>query len=791
MKQIHLILFAVAAMLSVNVKSSAQATQHVTGKVFDDASKAPLAGAIVELLNLEPGIGTTTDTNGYFRLAGVPIGRRAFRISFAGYEDRVISDVMVTAGKEVDLSVNLQEALHKLNEVTVAYNKAVDKTHTNNDMAQVSARSFNVDETKRYAGSLGDPARMAANFAGVVSGDDSRNDIVVRGNSPIGMLWQLEGLNIPNVNHYGGLDGTGGPISMINNNNISKSDFLTSAFPAQYGNALAGVFDIRMRDGNKNKSEFMAQMGFNGFEGGAEGPIGKKTSYLVNYRYSTLGVFQKMGIDFGTGSATPIYQDINYKVTSRISKRSTLTLFGIAGNSKIAFLGKDVDTSKTELYGGDPLSNNSSKYGTSISGLTYSCQLSDKTNTRLTVGYSGTLQQYDRDSISYNVPTLFPTDRSKNTTGKASATWALMHKISAKDNMETGATFDYTTFNLSMKGLHSGGTSETYFDEQGEYGLAQAYGQWKHRFNEKLSSVAGLHFQYLTLNDDKAVEPRLSFRYAVGRRQAISMGYGLHHQTQNIFEYFVQTQTSSGYVLTNKELGFTRSHHIVVTYDWNITEHLRLKAEAYYQALANVPVERSSSSYSALNAGFGFAPDQMDSLVNKGSGYNYGTEFTLERFFSKGYYFLVTTSLFNSKYKGSDGIGRNTAFNTGYVANVLAGKEFRLGSKGSVLALNLKLCSVGGRYFTPIDFESSRAQGKTVSIDDQAFSQKQDMYFRTDFRIAYSKENRRSTIEWAIDFQNLTNHKNIFAQTYDPRTNKLVTIYQQSFFPVPMLRYTF
>ncbi len=773
--------------------SFAQATQTITGNIFDEASKTPLIGATVTVMQSSPAIGAVTDADGNFKITNVPIGRVALKVTYTGYEDRVVNDVLVTAGKEVHLNVGVQEALRKLNEVTVTYNKARDKTRTNNDMALVSARSFNVDETKRYAGALGDPSRMASNFAGVVSGDDSRNDIVVRGNSPAGMLWQLEGLNIPNPNHYGSLGTTGGPVSMINNNNIDKSDFITSAFPAEYGNALSGVFDIKQREGNKQKPEFLAQLGFNGFEAGAEGPIGKnkKTSYLFNYRYSALALFQKMGMDFGAGSAIPYYQDLNYKITSNISKKSKLTLFGIAGTSKIDFLGKDVDTTANDLYGGDPYGNAYNRFATTVTGLSYEYRLSEKTFTKLTLGYSTTFERYTYDSISSVDRAIYPNFRSKMSTGKMSGVWSLRHKINAKNNITTGITYDHTTFDLLSKEMRPGQADKVYLDQEGGMGLAQGYGEWKHRFSNKLSSVAGVHSQYLTINNSVAVEPRVGLRYALTKRQAISVGYGLHHQAQSVFTYYVQTQEPTGTVYTNRKLGFTASNHAVVTYDWNITEHLRIKAEAYYQSLNNVPVERRMSSYSMLNSGATFGIDGTDSLVNKGTGRNIGTELTIERFFDKGYYFLITGSLFDSKYKGSNGVEHNTAFNTGHVLNVLAGKEFRLGHKGSVLALNLKVCNVGGRYFTPIDFEQSKIQGRTVWKDDLAFTQKQADYFRTDFRVAYRKEFKRSTLEAAIDFQNLTNNKNIYEQYYNVRQNKVVTTYQQSFFPVPTLRFTF
>lgn len=784
--------FFIFVLVLTALGAAGQATQTVTGTVFDEASRAPLAGVTIVLLQ-NTALGTATDSAGNFRLKGVPLGHQSFRLSYIGYEERTINDVIVTAGKEANLNVSMQESLHKLNEVAVVYSKAKDKTRTNNDMALVSARSFNVDETKRYAGALGDPSRMAANFAGVVSGNDANNDIVIRGNSPMGMLWQLNGLNIPNPNHYGSFASTGGPISMLNNNNIDKSDFFTSAFPAQYGNALSGVFDIQLRNGNRDKREFTAQMGFNGFEAGAEGPVGKnkKMSYIINYRYSTLGLFQKLGVNFGTGSITPYYQDLNYKLSSNIGKRSKLSVFGIIGASHITFLGKDVDTSTTELFGGDPYANEASRYMTTISGLTYEYQLSEKTSTSLTLGYGTTLEKVKDDSISHVDAAVLPREEIKVTTSKMSAVWALMHKINVRNNLQAGVTYDLNGYSLLDKEYINGLTPDSKMDKSGTYGLLQSYVQWKHRFNDNLSMVDGVHFQYLSINGNMAVEPRLSVRYAINAHHALSLGYGLHNQAQNIYSYYQQTFTATGISYTNKDLRFTRSQHFVGTYDWNITNNMRIKAEVYYQYLDKVPVEIRSSSFSELNTGADFGIPNQDSLINKGTGRNYGLELTAEHFLDKGFYFLVTGSLFRSLYKGSDGVERNTAFNTGYVLNILAGKEFRLGKKGSVFAINLKGTTVGGRYLTPVDLARSKAENQTVYYDDLAYTQKQTPYLRADLKLAYRKEFRRSTFEIAIDLQNITNHQNVFQQYYDTRTQKEVKSYQQGFFPVPMLRYTF
>jgi outer membrane receptor protein involved in Fe transport len=178
-------------------------------------------------------------------------------------------------------------------------------------------------------------------------------------------------------------------------------------------------------------------------------------------------------------------------------------------------------------------------------------------------------------------------------------------------------------------------------------------------------------------------------------------------------------------------------------------------------------------------------------LVNKGTGENYGVELTLERYYKKGFYFLLTGSLFDSKYKGSDEVKRNTAFNTKYAANFLAGKEFKLGTKGNIMYVNLKVTSIGGKYFTPLDFAASQLAGQAVYDKNRAFSEKQSAYFRSDIKIGWRKDYQKSSMEFAIDFQNITNHQNIFNQGYNKENNTISYEYQQAFFPVPMFRYTF
>lgn len=382
---------------------------------------------------------------------------------------------------------------------------------------------------------------------------------------------------------------------------------------------------------------------------------------------------------------------------------------------------------------------------------------------------------------------------SEFTTAKYSITGLIRTKLNSKNSLTSGFYIDYLNFDLYNRDIYANlGRDSVRVDVQDNTTLYQAYSTWKHRFNTKFLFNAGLHAQYYSLNEQLSVEPRFGLQYVINGRHMLSAGFGLHNQIQSIYTSFVQTETAANnFLLTNTDLDYTTSRHAAITYDWNISENLRLKAETYYQQLNNVPVERKSSSFSSLNTGASFVPSDVDSLINNGTGSNYGIELTIERFFDKGYYFLITSSLFESNYKGSDDIKRNTAFNTQYVLNALAGKEWRVGKKRNYLVFNVKLTTIGGKYLTPIDQQASSVLGRTVFDEANAYSVKQDPYFRMDVKISYRKEYKRSTLEAALDLQNVTGNQNIFAQSYNPRTNSIVTQYQQGFFPVPFVRLTF
>lgn len=723
-------------------------------------------------------LGGMTDMDGNFEIRSVPIGRIGLQVKFLGYAPLMLSNLELKSGKELVVRAQIEERLTVLKEVDVVYKE--DKREIINKMATVSARTLSVEEAAKFAGTFNDPARMAQNYAGVSGVGDERNDIIIRGNSPMGVLWRMDGIDIPSPNHFATLGTTGGAISMLNINNLSNSDFYTSAWTPDYGNALSGVFDLRLRNGNNSTYEFLGQVGFNGFELGAEGPFSAKSkaSFLVNYRYSTLGVISALGIDLGVGAAVPQYQDVVFKMNFPTKKAGRFTVWGLGGISKIEFEPAE-EESGSNLYADESEHSNFGS-NTAIVGASHTYFFSKKTFYRLTLSSSWVNGLGSIDSIT-DTGARFNTLGYDRKQAKNSLHAKVNHKFNAKNTLAAGFIADnyITTMRDSS---YSSGAYKTIADNEGSGWLLQSYVNYQHRFNEQWIFNGGLHTQHFSLAASHAVEPRLGFKFKPTDRHSFSFGSGLHSQMQPVVLYFVEREVNGEATFPNQSLGFSRSIHNALGYDIQMGSTMRLKTEIYYQHLYHIPVDTIETPFSMLNEGANFAVPRGTGYVNEGTGSNYGLEVTLERFLDRGYYFLLTTSLFDSKYKGSDGIRRNTIFNGNYIFNALAGKEFPIGSS-FVLGFDWKLTYAGGRRYTPIDLEASRLAGRRIEFTDRSFESQYRDYFRTDFKVTLKHNSKKVSQSFSADLQNLTNQKNIFQQDYNASREEISTVYQRGFFP--------
>jgi hypothetical protein len=757
-------------------------TQVIRGTVVDKESKYPLIGAAIVLIKDSlVKAGAYSDEQGNYRLENVPLGRQSIKVTYLGYKEVVINDVIVNSGRETILNIEMEASVNTMQEVVVNGNGV---GRSSNEMSTVSARTFSVEETNLYAGSRGDPARMASNFAGVQGADDSRNDIVIRGNSPSGVLWRVEDVDIFNPNHFNIAGTAGGPVSILNNKILANSDFYTGAFPAEIGNSVAGAFDLKLRNGDNEKTEFSAQVGFLGLEALAEGPISKKkkSSFLFTYRYSSLALFSSLGIDIGT-DAIPYYQDGSFRLNFPLKNNANIAFFGIGGMSHINILISQEKTPQVNIYGQDDR-DQYFKSEMGLAGATYNKAFNVNTFTKFTLMVQGEREQVHHELVyrHVNADSVFVLDSLVHLLGydfhqeKVSLAWFLDKKLSSKLSFKTGFNVDeYFFFFLdSIRQMDS--TQANYYqfykrwDDNSTATLAQVYFEIHYKPIEALTINAGIHSEYFSLgNALSPIEPRLGIRYELKHNQSLSLGLGLHSEMQSTYLYFynpnIGTPASSDY---NENMGLTKSYHAVIGYDKAFGRHLYFKVEAYYQYLFDVPVDKdSATSFSLINTGTGFSRFFPDPLVNKGTGKNYGIEFTSEKGFSKNYYFLVTLSLFQSYYTGSDGVERRTNFDGKYAANFIFTKEFVFKNK-NVLQLGAKVTFIGGGWYGPVDTVQSKAQEQVVYVDSKVNTIELPAYFRADLKIDYRLNGKKLTHEFGLDIVNVFNTQNVLDLTYSP-----------------------
>lgn len=770
-------LLAVLFLVLTYTCSAQQPTQNVRGQIIDSETRFPLFGARVDILTADTTLvlRARSDEDGFFVINKVPVGKHELVASALSYDVNSIT-IEVNSGKELVIELPMQQSFQEEEEIVVTGGK---KGETINEMALISAQQFSVAETDRYPGSRSDPARMASNFAGVGGADDSRNDIVIRGNSPLGVVWKVEGIDIPNPSHFAISGSTGGPVSILNNKILANSDFFMSAFPAEYGNSTSGVFDLKLRNGNNKRHEFTGQFGFLGTEVMAEGPLNKEgtASYLAMGRYSTLSLFKAIGIQLGT-DAVPLYGDGAFKLNWRLKNGGAMSLFAIGGASSIDIVISEQTGETEEVYGeGD----RDQYFRTSmfVSGLSLKKPLNENTYIAATVAYSRENQNshhdflvrsYDAATNTISIDDMYQLMGYQFTIGKASGFFSVNHKINRKHLIKAGINVDACFFNMQDSVLNIPHTAfVNRWDYQGNAFLVQPFVQWKWRPTKNMAFTAGVHSQYFTQgNAISYAEPRIGWRLNMEGNQAIFAGAGMHSQTQPMYTYFYhQFDADGNKYYENDQMGFSRSLHSGIGYEKSFKKSLNVKTEAYYQYVYDVPVTVAPSSFSLINMGSGFARFFPEKLMNTGDGYNYGIELTVQKYFDKSFFFLFSATAYDSKYRGSDGVLRNTSYNGTYIANLLGGKEFKL-SPRQTIGIGAKVTVAGGKRYGYVDAEQSYLLNEVIYIDS-AFNERQFRdYFRADLKISWKLNAEKVTHEIGLDLVNILNTENLLSLTYAP-----------------------
>lgn len=769
-------------------------TQIVRGTVVDGDNGIPLESAVVMIPGTEPLIGATTDVNGKFRFEAVPLGRINLLVTFIGYENKSLPNIIVNSGKEVVLEIAMRESVEKMDEVVVTTTDK-KKGRALNEMALVSARSVSLEEAKRFAGGWDDPSRILSNFAGVTNSQNGENDIIVRGNSPKYIQWRLEGMDIDNPTHFGDQNSVKGGISALNNNLLSTSDFYTGAFSPEYGKVLSGVYDVKLRSGNNEKFEMAAGLGALGIDLTLEGPFkkGYGGSYLVNYRYSTAGLMSDLGLVDLDGALS--FQDMTFKFDFPTEKWGTFSLFGLGGLSSFSYVDVQPDLQSTPGEAGaqSDISEDYDKDNLQFNtGLSHTINIGENSFLKTSFSYSGNGIYEDifqnKDSVPDRKQSYF--SRLEKNGYQAAITYS--NKLNAKHRIQLGSKYSVFNYDYTQRisPVFAGNGFDTLVDFTEDIGTLRNFISWKYRLNDDITMVAGIHNMNVLYNSKSTIEPRVALNFRLSGTSSINAGYGKHSTMESAHNYFAKVAQPNGSLIElNKDLDLLKAHHFVLGYETRLSQNMLAKVETYYQDLYDIPVENNNASYySTLVEGSDF---RYVDLVNEGTGKNYGVELTLERFLANNYYYLINTSVFDSKYTALDGIERNTPYSGNYLINALFGKEFvDLGRKrNQTLAINGKAFFGGGQKYIPLLRD---AQGNlAVDVENnnyydfnKAFQDKLDNIFQMTLSASYKFNRPEATHEIFINLDNVSNSRGKISEYYDEKeTNSIGYVTQFGFFP--------
>lgn len=767
---------------SCNICVAQKPTQTIRGVVYDAKTKETFPGANVFIIGENRG--TTSDMDGKFVLDEVEVGRYNVQISFLGYETHIIPELLVGSGKEVVLEVAMEQSVSELSEVVVS----VRKDRPINSMASVSARTFSVEEARRYAGALDDPGRMAGNFAGVTPVAAHQNAIVVRGNAPKGLLWRLEGVEIPVPSHFSGSNITGGGgLTMFSSQLLANSDFYTGAFPSEFGEASAGVFDMKLRNGNDQKYEYAFQVGVQGIEAAAEGPIrkGNNSSFLANYRYSTMALIFPLLPEVKDANELPVYQDFSFKIHWPTLKSGQFSIWGVGGLSGTSMKGYDeVDKWKYA----ENRKEMDFEYNMGVLGASHTKSIGAKTYLRTSLALNSGAHKYsEKARLFEDAPSaLHPLFHVENAEGMATLNSTLTFVSSAKLDFKTGVetTIHYYKLNGHKRDYQNNTYSE-FLNGDGMGAAVKVFSQAKYSVTQNFNFIAGVNSSWFELNNEFRIEPRFSASWQVNPKNRFSVGYGNHSQTEPLFVYFVsRTNNQTGELLyPNMKLKRMGAHHFVLGYDYSPFQFLRIKVEPYYQQLYDVPVV-DGEAYSMLN----FTSDWTfnKTLVNKGRGSNFGVDITLERFLKGGFYYMMTSSIYQSEYTGGDGVKHKSRYSGGFVVNFLAGKEWTV-RNANLLGINGKVTLFGPYWHQPVDVEATRQKGEIVYNENESFNERHsNLETVSDLTLTYRINHIKSSSVFAFQVKNVVGRQ-YMGKKYNLQTEEI----EDDFFtsPVPFISY--
>jgi len=751
--------------------------------VFDAISHSPLTGCEI---NIYPSkLKYQTDSTGMAEVLALSPGRFHCVVYKEGFKPLVSDYFIHSAQSSSQISLYMYDGSKQLSEVEVRASAMLTSNEAKNSFSYLSSRSFSSEDTERIPMGLNDPSRMALSYPGVhVGRSDLDNPIIVRGNSPYGVSWRIEGIDVPNPNHFAKHGTGGGGISILSAQLMGKSDFYSGAMPAEFGNALAATFDIRLREGNYKNKAYKVRASMLGIDVAAEGPFKNgRSSYLVNYRYSTLGLMNWLTFYLVGNRTVNTFSDISFNLifNSKNLKNKT-TVFGVMGKSMdYAFPQPDPEKRKVGVLDDWEERVRPSEMG--VVGVTHTKNINPRSSLKLVVAATVSRILRYSDTLSYE-DIKFRYNTEKYIDNRISANMAYLTKVNRTLKVKAGVQIQMTDFvfnrttlpRSSMNDLNAQAIGiSIWANGAGKSLIGEAYTMVEKVWLNKIYLNAGFHLMHFFFNNSNSFEPRMALKYSPNTKHVVAASYGLHSQLLPMSTYFVARRISDrppySYDYPNKDLAFPRSRHFVISYRAMLPKDFKITTELYSQNISRSLVQKNKeSNFWILNASDGY-PGITD-MIATGRGFNKGIDLTLEKLFYSTYFLMITGSSYDAKYETFAGDVFSSSFNDRFGTTLTFGREFNLKRK-RVIQAGFRGMYNGGFLYTEPDSVKSAEYMTYIPKYSETNKLEAPAYRRLDARISYRYSGKKTSGQVALDIQNATGYANVSRAYYNIITRQI------------------
>lgn len=731
----------------------------ITGLVIDHDSQKPIGDAEVTVIELDSSV--TSGNYGKFEFNNIPLGTYQLKTSKVGYEAVVKTDIVVLSARPTNVRIELLPKSYRTDTIDV-------EARYFQKLSDQNTSSYNLDfeEVRRAPGSVEDVSRMVQNLPGVSSGNDQRNDLIVRGGSPSENYTSIDGIEVPNINHYPSQGSSSGPIGMINVKFISDVNFSSGGFPARYGDKLSSVLDIKFREGSREKFLSDINLSTAGFGGVFEGPMfDKKGSFLFSARRSYLNLI-KGAIRI---AAVPNYWDFNLKSVYNINKNNRLTFIGIGGIDEISFEGDASKISDDNPYGNAHGNQQEFTAGFNLKTLFRKGYL------QTVLSNSSSFYYYTDNDLKTN-DLVFDYHSHESEFNLNSE---LFYRVSSISSLTVGAGGKFILFKNDM---YLRADTSAFGDPLPAYsvnlkenfGKAFSFVQYTFKlFRDKVIFNSGLRYDYFSgINRGNAFSPRFGLTYNITSTTAFNVSTGIFAQTP---EYMWVTSDPS-----NKNLKYIKAYHYVAGLEHLFTEDLKFSVEAYYKTYSDYPVSFYIPTFILVNSGTENGPNFVGEAVSAGYGYVKGIDFSLQKKLTgSGIYGMLNYSLEKSEFTALAGGPKPGSFDYRHNLNLIAGYQL-----SNDWLIGVKYRYTTGRPYTPYDVQQSTILRRGVYQVDKFNEARYKDYSRMDIRVDKKWNFSHLSIVSYVELQNVFNTSNVYAYFWNTYKNEMGTIYQWAFLPV-------